>query len=937
MLQFLKVFLKLLLLTILVTGQFVSAWAQQDCFDAINVCSPSYTQANAFAGSGGVSEIPSGSSCLGNGESNSVWYIFSIITPGQLTFQLTPNVATDDYDFVVYNITSDSCIGITNGTNAPISCNYSAAAGSTGLSSGSSITSAGSSDPNQCAPLTVVAGQTFALMVSNFTSSQSGYQLDFGGTASIVDQNPPSVSLVDQDGQCSPTQVFLEMNEPIACGTVQFSGGDFSISGPQAVSILSATTIGCNAEGFSTTVRLVFSGALSTPGTYAISVTNGVGGSTVEDFCGNAIPTGSLTTFDVTSPGPVVTVGNVVNTNCGQANGSANVNIQFGAPPYNISWSTGTNQGMTSINGLGPGTYFVTVGDQNGCTANGNFSISNTDAHTINGVNVVGATCNNSTDGSAEVQVNGGSGNYSITWNTNPAQTGTTANNLPGGNVNVTVTDLNSGCVVSSNINISRPAPISIPVSTVQPGCGASDGQATANPTGGNGGYTYNWNTAPVQTTATATELAASVYNVTVTDQLGCNQSTTVLITDDNPPAASITSTTPDCQQGTGSASALASTGAAPHSYQWNTNPPQIGATATNLAGGDYFVTITDANGCVQIINVKIDSIPPPQIAVSEIQPTCGQSDGELSASVTSGTAPYTFEWQPSGNTLATETGLSEGVYTVVVTDDIGCVDTVVVELEQLLPVSNITITSACLGEPSTFSFATNSGATNLVWDFGDGTTSTDQSPVHTYESSGDFEVTLQLTGGCLPDLVSDTASVYEPPVSSFFIDPEIPTTRTEVSFIYNGSGGTQFLWDFDDGETSNEVRPDHLFAIDGPYDIHLTVIDANGCVDTVTQTIEVLLQPVIYLPNAFMPDGTPENSVFKGYGIGLTSAELSVFNRWGTLLYYSNDMNEILTTGWDGSFNGKPAQQGVYPYKIKTTFYNNNSFEKLGTVTLIR
>ncbi len=343
-------------------------------------------------------------------------------------------------------------------------------------------------------------------------------------------------------------------------------------------------------------------------------------------------------------------------------------------------------------------------------------------------------------------------------------------------------------------------------------------------------------------------------------------------------------------------------------------------------------MTVTDANGCVQIINRENRWHCHTTIEL-DYQQVIRASDGEAVATVPVVPVIYVN----TGSVLlnpSVETGLSDNAYSL---DSIGCTDTETVLLEQLPPGSEITSSNVCLGEESTFSFATNSGAINWVWDFGDGTTSTDQSPVHTYESFGDFEVTLQLTGGCLPDLVSDTASVYEPPVSSFFIDPEIPTTRTEVSFIYNGSGGTQFLWDFDDGETSNEVRPDHLFAIDGPYDIHLTVIDANGCVDTVTQTIEVLLQPVIYLPNAFMPDGTPENSVFKGYGIGLTSAELSVFNRWGTLLYYSNDMNEILTTGWDGSFNGKPAQQGVYPYKIKTTFYNNNSFEKLGTVTLIR
>ena len=162
-------YIKLLtFLTILATPFW--SFGQQDCFDAITVCSNSYTQNSSFVGVGSISEIPTGSSCLGNGEANSVWYIFTIISPGDLTFQLTPNVATDDYDFAVYDLTTDSCSGIVNGTNTAVSCNYSATTGATGLSTGFTQTSAGSSNPNQNAPLTVSAGQTYALMVSNFTS-----------------------------------------------------------------------------------------------------------------------------------------------------------------------------------------------------------------------------------------------------------------------------------------------------------------------------------------------------------------------------------------------------------------------------------------------------------------------------------------------------------------------------------------------------------------------------------------------------------------------------------------------------------------------------------------------------------------------------------------------------------------------------------------------
>lgn len=914
------------------------AVAQQDCFDAIRVCSPSYTQANAYAGTGSVSEIPNGSSCLGAGESNSVWYVFSIISAGELTFQLTPNVATDDYDFAVYDLNTDSCTGIVNGTNTPISCNYSATTGATGLSVGASQTTAGSSDPNQNAPLNVTPGQTYAVMVSNFTSSQSGYQLDFGGTASIVDQNAPNVVSADLDGQCSPTQVYLEMNEPIACNTVQFSGGDFDITGPQAAGIQTATVVDCNAEGFATTIRLTFTNPLGTAGTYTISATAGVGGSTVEDFCGNEVSPGPLISFDVVQPGPVITFSNLVNTQCGSSNGGATIDINGGVSPYNISWSTGSNQNQTTHNNLGPGTYFVTVGDQNGCTANQSFQIINSNPIVINPQNIVGVTCNTSTDGSAEVTVTNGSGDYTITWNTASPQTGPAANNLPGGNVSVTVIDNVSGCEVSQNIAIPRPSAITIPISSVQPGCGASDGEATANPTGGNGNFSYNWNTNPPQNTATASGLSAGVYQVTVTDIQGCSATNTVVLTDDNPPAANLVSSLPDCNgQGTGQATAQATTGAAPYDYTWSTTPPQVGPTATGLAEGDYYVTITDATGCVQIINVKIDTVETPIINETVTQPACGMADGEIEVDITHGIEPLNYSWSSSMNTTNTETGLPEGSYTVSVTDSIGCTVSETFDLVQLPPVSEIEVNSVCFGEEMNFSFTTTSGATAWEWDFGDGSTSTDENPTYTYTTFGDFDVTLSLTGGCLPVTVNQTATVFEPPTASFITDPPTITTRDNPTFIYNGLGATDYVWDLGDGTVSTEIRPTHQYAEDGTYDVFLTVTDANGCEDTITQTIEVLLEPVVYLPNAFIPEGTPENSRFRGYGIGVVSAELSVFDRWGTMVYYSNDLGEILTTGWDGTFKGKPAKQGAYAYKLKSSFYDGSEFQKLGSVTLIR
>ena len=95
-----------------------AVYGQQDCFDAISVCSNTYVQNTSFSGFGASQEVQPGVSCLGNGESNSAWYLFTVTSPGTLEFQLDPINPNDDYDFALYNLTNDSCSGIAAGIAA---------------------------------------------------------------------------------------------------------------------------------------------------------------------------------------------------------------------------------------------------------------------------------------------------------------------------------------------------------------------------------------------------------------------------------------------------------------------------------------------------------------------------------------------------------------------------------------------------------------------------------------------------------------------------------------------------------------------------------------------------------------------------------------------------------------------------------------------------
>ena len=910
-----------------------SVFGQQDCFDAVFVCSNSFVQNNSFSGTGIEDEVPSGTSCLGNGEVNSVWYTFTATVGGNLLFQLDPLSAGDDYDFALYNLTNDSCSGIMSGLNQPISCNYSADPGATGLSTGASGNQNGSSGSNQNAPVAVQVGQTFALLISNFTASQSGYELNFSGSASIIDNNAGQIESISLEGQCNPNRVRVYFTDQFVCSSLAGNGSDLSITGPGGVTIASATAISCSG-GTTNQLWLNFTDNLQAVGTYTVTLNSGSDGNTLLDGCGNEMVSGTSFQFEVMFIGPEVNIINVVSSDCGLDNGSATATVTAGTPPYTFNWNSSPSQNTATASGLGPRVYRVEVTDANGCKTRELVTIANNNPISVAIGAVTGVSCHGASDGSAQVLPTGISP-FTFEWDTDPVQTGPIATNLPGGNIDVIVTD-DTGCEQEVTVNIPQPAQINVPITIVNPDCGIANGSATVNATGGNGGFSYQWDTNPTQTTATATGLGVGVYSVTVTDMNGCNRSANVILADNFAPNATIENRIPDCGQGMGQATALATSGPGPFSYSWNTNPPQNTATATDLVVGDYFVNITDANGCTQIINVKIDSILPPEVVVDVILPSCGQADGTATATSTGGWEPYTYSWSSSANASALETGLADGNYTVTVTDSTGCTDTETFSLEQLPPISDFTFTNVCLGEEMTFEPTTTSGAVAWSWDLGNGNMSDQQNPTLTYAAPGEYEVTVIFGGGCMNDTATHTVSVFAPPTASFVVEPQMVTTRTDANFVYTGTGGTEFLWNLG-GQISTDQRPQYTFPEEGLYDISLMVTDANGCTDTITQTIEVMLQPVIYLPNAFMPQGTPANSRFKAYGIGVVAAELSIFDRWGTLIYFSDDMNEILNSGWDGNYKGEAAPQDAYPYKLKASFYNNTSFEKLGTVTLVR
>ncbi|HPQ09315.1 MAG TPA: gliding motility-associated C-terminal domain-containing protein [Bacteroidia bacterium] len=414
-------------------------------------------------------------------------------------------------------------------------------------------------------------------------------------------------------------------------------------------------------------------------------------------------------TIQITVPTiPTVNI-NVTNASC-TSGGSGTVSVVGGTSPFNYTWSPSGGNSNTATN-LPQGNYTVYVSDNNGCTGLGTATITAPGSLTASAVQINSVTCNGGANGSATVNIVGGTPTFTYTWsngNTTSNPTGLTA-----GFYTVVVTDANN-CQSTSTVQIIQPPALSINVTSNSVSCnGGSNGTATASVSGGVGGYSYNWLPSG-GSSSSASGLSAGTYTVNVTDANGCAISGTTSII--QPPALSIivTSNSVSCNGGSnGTATASVNGGVGGYNYNWL---PSGGSssTASGLGIGNYTVNVTDANGCTISGTTSITQPPALSITATSTNVSCfGYADGSASVSVSGGVGGYTYNWSPSGGISSYATGLVSANYTVSVSDMNSCVITTVITITQPSSVSLVTSPNAtiCFGQ-STNIFANASGGT---------------------------------------------------------------------------------------------------------------------------------------------------------------------------------------------------------------------------------
>ncbi len=363
----------------------------------------------------------------------------------------------------------------------------------------------------------------------------------------------------------------------------------------------------------------------------------------------------------------------------GEASGRSRARATGGLSPYFYSWSNGQID-STAAN-VRAGSHRLTVTDALGCSDTASIVVVQPDSLRFDTLASVAASCSNTASGSMRVVVSGGTKNYQYAWSPNGATT-PSVTGIAAGNYSLTVKDFNNCSKTQSLVVASAPPLVLDYFDEIKVKCqGDATGGLSAKVSGGASGYSFRWNTTPIQTSDTAKNLRTGSYRVTITDRNNCQIIKDTTIGEPTKLVASITQfTNVKCggdANGTATPSVFGGTGIFGNNrylFQWNDPLNQNTLIADSLAAGSYIVTVTDANGCTDTANVTITEPALPVTSVtSQTRLACfGQNTGEGRVVASGGSGNYTYRWSNLQST-ATATNLTRAKYFVTVTDINGC------------------------------------------------------------------------------------------------------------------------------------------------------------------------------------------------------------------------------------------------------------------------
>lgn len=286
------------------------------------------------------------------------------------------------------------------------------------------------------------------------------------------------------------------------------------------------------------------------------------------------------------------------------------------------------------------------------------------------------------------------------------------------------------------------------------------------------------------------------------------------------------------------------------------------------------------------------------------------------------------------------------GIYQVILAaEDQGCTDTAIHEVIVYgHPFVDFSVPQiGCVPYQATFQMTIDSAFNDMVfeWNFGDGQTSNSASPVHIYTNVGVYDVSLvaYATTGCQDTITivrPNEITVYPVPQAQFSVNPlEQSIFNPEFWFFDESSGNISCMLYFDNGDSTDECTTYYEYPDTGHYNVTQIVYNSFGCPDTFVVAIVVKPEFTFYIPNTFTPNGDGDNEGFRGKGIGILDFEFRIYDRWGGVIFYTEDQFE----SWNGKYQntGAKVPDGIYVYAFDVTDVFGEVHKYRGKVLLLR
>ncbi len=654
-----------------------------DCPTGVILCDKSSFTVESLVGTGNNSNEFDQNICIQT-EFASAWYRWTCKDAGTLEFTISPTNPSDDIDFAIFELPGGiddcankqkiRCEAAGENVGQPFST-WQVCTGPTGLRAGETDTDeqpgCNGGNNNFVAPIDMVPGTSYALIINNFSNTGNGFTIEFGGTGTF--QGPTA------DFNSSPTLTACQ-NEIIT-----FTDASLSISGIAGWE----WNFGVGAEPSTATGAGPHNVSYNTPGTKFVTLT-------ITDESGCIIT--DIQQYEILEL-PNVDV-DVVADYCGPADATGAIFLEpIGMDlPYQYDWGpTGIFTSENSMEDLPVGTYPVVVMGANGCIELFTFDIPE-GLSLEAGVDPVNPpTCNGDSDGSISVSIEIFNAPVTFDFGSGP-QPSNVLSGISAGIYNVHVVD-GQGCEGFFTIEVVDFPVLEAFIESDDISCfGDGDGMATASVFGGAGNYTYLWDNGEM--TPTIENLEEGTYMVTVTDENGCSEILSADIIEPDSISLALDILDVLCAgDTTGVISVIATGGTPSYEYSLNGIDFQLSPDLTGLGAGAYTVYVQDANGCIYTIEGFVNEPPPLIVEAGPDQMIDLGFTANINATISPPMHPVDITWFPF-ETLdcpdcedPTALPLGTTTYTITIIDSTGCIAidsmTVFVDLKRPVYIPN--------------------------------------------------------------------------------------------------------------------------------------------------------------------------------------------------------------------------------------------------------